>query len=66
MYLELRRERVTRGWTLQFVAEAVGVSKQTIHDIETGRRKPSYDVLVELENLFEKGHRYLMKEAGEN
>lgn len=63
MYLELRQERLSRGWTQQFVADSVGVSKQTIHDIETGRRKPSYSVLVGLENLFGMGHRHLMKKV---
>lgn len=63
MYLELRQERLSRGWTQEFVAKSVGVSKQTIHDIETGRRKPSYSVLIGLEDLFEAGHRHLMKEV---
>ena len=63
MYLKLRQERLSRRWTQQFVADSVGVSKQTIHDIETGRRKPSYSVLLGLEELFETGHRNLMKEV---
>lgn len=63
MYLKIRQERLAKKWTQQFVADAIGVSKQTIHDIETGRRKPSYDVLVKLEDLFGVEHRYLMQEV---
>lgn len=63
MCLKLRQERLSRGWTQQFVADCIGVSKQTVHDIETGRRKPSYSVLVRLEDLFEESYRHFMKEA---
>lgn len=55
----LRQERIKRNWTLAYVAEKVGVSKQAVHDIEVGRRKPSYGVLVSLEDLFGLSHRIL-------
>lgn len=48
----LRQERKQRGWTLAYVSEHVGVTPATIHDMETGRCKPSYDVLVKLLDLF--------------
>ena len=41
------------------------MSKVAIHDIETGKQKPSYDVLVKLENLFHKSHRYLLAQVDE-
>ena len=55
----LKRERVKRGWTQGHVAKACGVSTQTVYDWESGRRKPSYEVLVKLEDLFQKSHREL-------
>ena len=57
--LSIRQERIKKGWTQAYVGQQVGVSKQSIHDIETGRQKPSYDVLLKLENLFGKSHRDL-------
>ena len=48
----LRQERKNRGWTQDYVAQQIGITKSAVHDIETGRRKPSYDVLVKLLDLF--------------
>lgn len=48
----LRQERKQRGWTLAYVAKQAGVTAATIHDMETGRCKPSFDVLVKLLDLF--------------
>ena len=53
MELMLRRERLQRGWTLEYVAEQVGVTKPAVQMLETGVTKPSYDVLVKLLDLFE-------------
>ena len=52
MSTKMREERVARKWTQQYVAERAGVTKAAIHDMETGRRKPSYDVLIKLLDLF--------------
>lgn len=54
MYLGIRQERERHKWTLENVAKMVELSKPAIHDIETGRRKPSFDVLVKLLDLFGK------------
>lgn len=62
----LRQKRMANHWTLEYVAQHVGVSKQAVHDIETGRRKPSYPVLVALEDLFKSDHRTLFAEYSEN
>lgn len=59
MYLNIRQERQERNWTQKYVANKVGVTKATIQMLETGQRKPSYDVLVKLEDLFKKNHRQL-------
>ena len=53
MELMLRQERVKHGWTQQYVAERVGVTKSAILLLETGKTKPSYDVLVKLLDLFD-------------
>ncbi|ANU53141.1 helix-turn-helix transcriptional regulator [Acutalibacter muris] len=53
MDLVIKQERIARGWTQEFVAQQVGVKKPTVSMIETGQRKPSYDVLVKLLDLFE-------------
>ncbi len=53
MTLKIRQERINKKWTQQNVADQLGLSKTAIHDIETGKQKPSYDVLVKLLELFE-------------
>lgn len=53
MKFMLRQERLRRGWTQQYVAEKVGVTKSAILLLENGRIKPSYDVLVKLLDLFD-------------
>jgi DNA-binding XRE family transcriptional regulator len=54
--LSIRERRISRGWTQAYVGQQVGVGKATIHDIETGKRKPSYDVLFKLLALFNVEH----------
>lgn len=63
--LNIRKLRQSKGWTLQYVGDAVGLNKTAVYDIETGRRKPSYDVLVKLETLFKKKHDCLLAQAEE-
>jgi transcriptional regulator with XRE-family HTH domain len=55
--LNIRQERISRGWTQVYVGQQVGVSKVAIHDIETGKQKPSYDVLLKLLALFKVEHK---------
>ena len=52
MELVLRQERIAKGWTQDFVAHRIGTTKATVQMLETGQRKPSYDVLVKLLDLF--------------
>ena len=52
MTLRLRQERKKRKWKLDDVANKIGLTVSAVHDIETGRCKPSYDVLVKLLDLF--------------
>ena len=52
MKTTMRQERIARGWTQDYVAKKCGVSYQTVCDWENGRRKPSYEVLLKLLDLF--------------
>lgn len=65
MKIALRQERIARGWTQAYVANRCGVSYQVVSDWENGRRKPSYDVLCKLEDLFGLNHRDLFKVSGD-
>lgn len=49
----LKQERIAKGWTQEFVAKRIGTTKSTVQMLETGQRKPSYDVLVRLLDLFD-------------
>lgn len=59
----MRNERIANGWTQEHVAACVGITKAAVCDIETGRRNPSYEVLVKLEDLFRMNHRELMAQS---
>ena len=61
--LLIRQKRMKEGWTQEYVGKHTGVSKVAIHDIETGKTKPSHGVLVKLENLFGLSHRELFEEV---
>ena len=62
-HLNIQIERIRKDWTLGFVAEKLGITNQAVSLIETAKRKPSYDVLVKLEDLFNKPHRWLFAVA---
>ena len=55
----IRQERIKRGWSCEDVAKQIGVTAEAVRLLETGGRKPSYDVLVKLEDLFGMTHREL-------
>ena len=61
--MNIRQERIKRGWSCGYVASIVGVSDEAIRLLESGKRKPSYEVLVRLEDLFGLPHRELFAEA---
>ena len=52
MELLIRQERIKRGWTQEYVAKQIGTTLSSVQKIECGQRKPSYDVLVKLLDLF--------------
>lgn len=59
MILKIRQERIARGWTQDYVANQIGISRSGMNRIEKGNRKPLYEHLVGLEDLFGMGHREL-------
>lgn len=59
----IKLERELRGWTLEDVAEKVGITKQSISAIENGEADPSYKTLCRLEKLFNRSHKFLFGAA---
>jgi putative transcriptional regulator len=50
----IRSEREERGWTQAALAEHLGVSRQTIVAIETGKYDPSLPLAFRISRLFGK------------
>jgi putative transcriptional regulator len=48
----VRNLRAERGWTQQQLAEAVGVSRQSINSIECGRYVPSLPLALTFARVF--------------
>lgn len=62
----LEQERNKRRITREQLAKRVGITSEAIRLLEAGKRKPSYDVLVKLLDLFEyTDPRKLFAEASE-
>ena len=49
----LRVLRAEREWTQSDLADALGVSRQTIHAIETGKYDPSLPLAFKIARLFD-------------
>ena len=66
MKLMLRQERIAKNWAQEYVAKQIGITRAAYNHIENNKRKPSYDVLVKLLDLFEyKDPRELFAEVTE-
>lgn len=50
---DLKRLRSARGWTQLQLAEALGVSRQTVVALETGRYDPSLPLAFRVSRLLE-------------
>lgn len=62
----LEQERIKRGMSREQIAKKIGITSEAIRLLENGKRKPSYDVLVKLLDLFGyKDPRKLFAEAPE-
>ena len=62
MQLRIKQERIVKGWSNEYVAKQVGITSEALRLIENNKRKPSSNVLVKLENLFNLSHRELFRE----
>lgn len=45
---EIRQRREKQGWTQQILAEKVGITGAFLSEIETGKKRPSYETLSAL------------------
>ena len=61
MRAALKRVRALQGWSQADVAKQLGITVQAYSMIETGKRDPSYKVLVALEDVFHTSHRELLR-----
>lgn len=53
MRLKIRELRKDRGWTIDQMAEMIGVSKSHLSEVETGKKNPSSPLMDTLAALFE-------------
>lgn len=63
MFTRLYQLRTERNWTRPHLAAMLNISVQMVYYLETGLRKPSYEVLCKLEDLFQLSHRELFAPA---
>lgn len=50
--LKLQTLRISSGFSIQFVADSIGVSRQTIYDWEKGKKIPGSENLKKLSKFF--------------
>lgn len=62
--LNFKIERIKRGWTMQEVADKIGVSRPWISYLENGKQLPSQLRRKQLSELFEVDALYLFSEVG--
>lgn len=48
----LKQTRLSNGWTQQFVANNIGITKASYSNIETCKRSPSLKVALKLQKMF--------------
>jgi len=51
----LRELRAERGWSQQFLAEQLEVSRQSVNAIETGKYDPSLPLAFRISRMFAQG-----------
>lgn len=62
----IKRLRKKRGWSQTVLAEKIGTHLSHINRIETGKYKPSIDVLMKLADALEASLDYLVSETEED
>lgn len=48
----LKQIRLNNGWTQQYVADYLGITKATYSNIETGKRNPSLNLALQIQKMF--------------
>lgn len=48
----LKQIRLNNGWTQQYVADYLGITKATYSNIETGKRNPSLNLALRIQKMF--------------
>ena len=59
----LKKARLGRSITQDELAHTLGITVRTYQYIEHGQRKPSYDVILKLQKLFNSDINSLLKES---
>lgn len=49
---KLKKEREKRGWSQEYLAEKIHVSRQSVSKWETGKNYPNIEVIIDLSDLF--------------
>jgi putative transcriptional regulator len=62
----LRLLRAERDWSQAELAERLGVSRQTVNAIETGRYDPSLPLAFDIARVFARGIEQIFEPAGGN
>lgn len=57
----LKQIRLSNGWTQQYVANQIGITKASYSNIETEKRCPSLKVAIKLQKLFDFPIEYLLE-----
>jgi putative transcriptional regulator len=61
----LRELRAKRGWTQAELAERIGVSRNSVNAIETGRYEPSLTLALRIARLFKLHVEEIFQDDGE-
>ena len=49
---KLKKEREKKGWSQEYLATKIHVSRQSVSKWETGKNYPSIEVIIDLSDLF--------------
>jgi len=59
----LRELRAERGWSQQYLAEKLEVSRQSVNAIETGKYDPSLPLAFKISRMFAQGIEEIFEDA---
>lgn len=62
VHTKVREHRTERGWSQGELATRLGVSRQTVNAIETGRYEPSLSLALRIARLFGRAVEELFRE----